>query len=120
MGRALEALVEIAIAFLRWNVVRACAGGWPIAGFIDRRLEHLSHSLAAAGIDLERWSAIDAEVEFDPSTLFELEAAAHEGVWQLRSIAHEVRRGWGQLAPDEAASTAAVTDWLDAIEAIAV
>lgn len=113
LGQAIETLVRIVIAFQGWHVMRQTATG-PLVAFIGHRMDHLGRNLADAGIDLEFWQEIDAEIERDALSLGEIRLAAQEGMHQLKDIADEARRRWAKLQP--AAPEAAA--WIEQLEAL--
>lgn len=111
LGQAIETLVRIVIAFQGWHTMRLTATG-PLVAFIGQRMDHLGRNLADAGIDLEFWQEIDAEIERDPLSLGEIRLAAQEGLHQLKDIADEARRRWPRLQP---AAPEAV-GWIEQLE----
>lgn len=114
LGGAIETLVCMAVAFQSWNAVRTAIPAAPLTEFIGQRMDHLGRNLAEAGIDLDFWQEIDADIEADILSLHEICAAAREGLRQLLDIAAETRRRWTRLlpVPPEAAA------WVEDIEAL--
>lgn len=118
-GSVLESLVDIAIAVLRWKSLRGQIADSSTVALIDHRMERFSHNLADAGIDLDYWAAMDAEIELDVPALHEMDAAAREGIWQLHAISHEIRRRWGAMATSDIAMPEVLMEWLSSIDSIA-
>ena len=118
LGRTLEVLVDLSVCFMRWQAVAKQTPVLPLAAFIDKRMLYLSHSIADIGIDLEYWSTFNTDTDFDEKSLTEMEAAAHESIWQVHAIADEARRHWEHLIGDSKANIVAVEGWLTSVDAM--
>ncbi|MBI4986332.1 MAG: HD domain-containing protein [Rhodocyclales bacterium] len=118
MGKSLEALVDLSVVFMHWQAAAKRLPQAPLAVFVEHRVAHLAHSLARIGIDLEYWSTFNTDAEFDAKSLAEMEAAAHECVWQLHAIADEARRRWDHLLVGSEPIAAAVGVWLARVDAL--
>lgn len=117
-GAAIEVLIGLSVAFLRWQEIAVRAPHAPLAGFIDKRMAQLSHSLAEVGIDLDYWSEFSIGADQDAASLGEMEVAAREGIWQLHAIGNEARRRWEHLAEGSEAIVDAAASWLDSVDNI--
>ncbi len=117
-GAALELLVDLSVALLRWQSIHKTLPASPLAKFVDKRMAQLGHSLADAGIDLEYWSAFHGGGELDGKSLGEMEVAAREAIWQLRAIASEVYRRWEHVAAGSGPIVAATREWLASVEVL--
>jgi hypothetical protein len=118
LHRVLENLVELSVAFQRWKTIASELQALPLVQRIGTRMERLERSLADTGIDLEYWSAIAADGDFDPQSLGELSVAAREAQWQLRAIARETRLKWDSLISGSEVASEAVSGWLESIDAL--
>lgn len=115
VGVAIDHLTTLAAAFQGWKaVLAATAAAAPLVAFVDARLARLGRNVADAGIDLEYWQQIDADIESDALSLSEIRFVAHEGVRQLIDLANEARRRWSRLQPAPAAAVA----WIETVEAL--
>lgn len=117
-GVALEVLVGLSVAFMRWQSIQAQQPRAPMANFIGHRMGQLGHALADVGIDLEYWSTFSMDGDLDAASLGEMEVAAREGVWQLHAIGREICRRWDQLMPGSEVIAPAVVDWIDSSEGV--
>lgn len=117
-GVALETLVGLSVALLRWQAIGAQLPQAPMASLINKRVGQLGHSLAEVGIDLEYWSTFSMNADLEAAALAEMNVAAREGVWQLHAIGYEVCRRWEQLIGGSEPIAAAVLDWLRNVENI--
>lgn len=118
-GIALELLLNLSVALLRWDTIGKRSPGSPLAKFMTLRLAQLRQSLAEVGIDLEYWSTFSiADSELDSTTLGEMEVAVREAIWQLHAIVAEAHRRWDHLLPGSEGIAEPVQDWLNGIESI--
>jgi hypothetical protein len=118
-GVALDLLLELSVALLRWDAICKRSPGSPLAKLLDHRLTQLRQSLAEVGIDLEYWSTFSAaENDLDAGTLGEMEVAVREAIWQLHAIVAEVHRRWTRLLPGSEPIAGPVEDWLTGVDTI--
>jgi HD-GYP domain-containing protein (c-di-GMP phosphodiesterase class II) len=115
-GAALELLVDLSVALLRWQAIHKQLPASPLAKFIDKRMTQLNRSLADVGLDLEYWSAFHTNTELDGKSLGEMEVAAREAIWQMHAIANEVYRRWEHIVGGSAPIAAATQEWLGSID----
>jgi hypothetical protein len=115
---ALELLLNLSVAMLRWDTIGKRDPALPLAKFLNFRLSQLRQSLAEVGIDLEYWSTFHDSAELDGKTLGEMEVAAREAIWQLHAIANEAHRRWNHLLPGSEPIAAPAQEWLANIEEI--
>jgi hypothetical protein len=118
---ALELVLDLSVALLRWDAVSQRSPASPLAKFLDHRLTQLRRSLAEVGIDLEYWStfsAADSDSGLDGRSLGEIEVAVREAIWQLHAIVAEAHRRWDHLLPGSEPIAEPVQDWLSGIETI--
>ncbi len=113
---ALELLLNLSVALLRWDTISKQSPVSPLAKLLDHRLTQLRHSLADVGIDLEYWSTFHDSAELDGKALGEMEVAAREAIWQLHAIANEAYRRWEHLLPGSEPIAETAQKWLDGIE----
>lgn len=114
LGGAIENMVDMAVAFERWKAIRTALPAAALTDFIGQRLDHLGRNLADAGIDLDFWQEIDADLEGDAISLNEICVTAREGLRQLIDIAEETRRRWTGHLPVVPLAAA----WVEDIEGL--
>ena len=118
-GVALELLLNLSVALLRWDTISRKSPGSPLAKLLDIRLTQLRRSLAEVGIDLEYWSAFrSSDSDPDGKSLGEMEVAVREAIWQLHAIANEVYRRWDHLMPGSEPIVEPAQDWLSGVETL--
>lgn len=116
-GIALELLLNLSVALLRWDTISKRSPASPLAKFLDLRLTQLRRALADVGIDLEFWSTFSAaDADLDGRSLGEMEVAMREAIWQLHAIAAEAHRRWKQLLPGSEPIADPAQDWLDGLQ----
>ncbi|HEX8987148.1 MAG TPA: HD domain-containing phosphohydrolase [Rhodocyclaceae bacterium] len=112
---ALELLLNLSVAMLRWDTIAGQSPTSPLARFLTLRLTQLRRSLAEVGIDLEYWSTFHDSSELDGRALGEMEVAAREAIWQLHAIANEAYRRWDHLLPGSEPIADPAQQWLSGI-----
>jgi hypothetical protein len=115
---ALELVLNLSVALLRWDTISKRSPASPLAKLLDLRLTQLRRSLADVGIDLEYWSTFHDSNDLDGRSLGEIEVAVREAIWQLHALASEAYRRWEHLLPGSEPIAEHAQQWLVGLEEI--
>jgi hypothetical protein len=113
-----EQLETIQRALAAWREPGAPAAGEsaPAAQLVGEQLASLRHGFARIGIPSDALPPAAETLKDDAAALGELRNVAHEALFQLEELAHELRRRWPNLAGDSDPGARAVAAWIAQVE----